>query len=54
MGNMEDWWTEEDGKEYEKRVDVMVEQANKVCLLLLCQGWFVFAYLSLTFLSLTV
>jgi putative endopeptidase len=27
-GNMEDWWTEEDGIEYEKRVEVMVEQAN--------------------------
>mmetsp|Transcript_14708 Transcript_14708/g.31952 ORF Transcript_14708/g.31952 Transcript_14708/m.31952 type:complete len:713 (+) Transcript_14708:123-2261(+) len=27
-GNMVDWWTEEDGKEYEKRVEVMVEQAN--------------------------
>ena len=24
-----DWWTEEDGKEYEARVEVMVEQANK-------------------------
>jgi len=28
-GTMTDWWTEEDAKEYEKRVDVMVEQANK-------------------------
>lgn len=28
-GNMVDWWTEEDGKEYERRVDVMVEQADK-------------------------
>ena len=28
-GNMEDWWTEEDGKEYERRVEVMVEQANE-------------------------
>lgn len=27
-GNLVDWWTEEDGKEYEKRVEVMVEQAN--------------------------
>eukprot|EP00978_Attheya_sp_CCMP212_P018763 scaffold51832_cov57-Attheya_sp.AAC.8 len=27
-GNMMDWWTEADGKEYDKRVDVMVEQAN--------------------------
>jgi putative endopeptidase len=27
-GNMIDWWTESDGKEYEKRVDVMVDQAN--------------------------
>ena len=27
-GNMVDWWTEDDGKEYEKRVEVMVEQAN--------------------------
>lgn len=26
---MVDWWTEEDGKEYEARVEVMVEQANK-------------------------
>ena len=26
---MVDWWTEEDGKEYESRVEVMVEQANK-------------------------
>lgn len=29
LGNMVDWWTEEDGKEYEARVEVMVEQANK-------------------------
>lgn len=28
-GNMEDWWTPEDGKEYEKRVDVMVKQADE-------------------------
>ena len=28
-GNMEDWWTKEDGEEYERRVDVMVQQANK-------------------------
>mmetsp|Transcript_9449 Transcript_9449/g.13950 ORF Transcript_9449/g.13950 Transcript_9449/m.13950 type:complete len:707 (+) Transcript_9449:44-2164(+) len=28
-GNMVDWWTEEDGKEYERRVEVMVEQADK-------------------------
>ena len=28
-GTMTDWWTEEDAKEYEQRVDVMVEQANK-------------------------
>ena len=28
-GNMVDWWTEEDGKEYERRVEVMVEQANE-------------------------
>ena len=27
-GVLNDWWTEEDGKEYEKRVEVMVEQAN--------------------------
>lgn len=27
-GNMLDWWTEADGAEYEKRVKVMVEQAN--------------------------
>ena len=27
-GNMIDWWTEEDAKEYESRVEVMVEQAN--------------------------
>jgi len=27
-GNMVDWWTEDDGKEYERRVEVMVEQAN--------------------------
>ena len=29
-GNMIDWWTKEDGEEYEKRVEVMVEQANKI------------------------
>ena len=28
-GNMVDWWTEGDGKEYEKRVEVMVKQANE-------------------------
>lgn len=28
-GNMVDWWSEEDGKEYEKRVKVMVDQAGK-------------------------
>lgn len=28
-GNMVDWWTDEDGKEYERRVQVMVEQAGK-------------------------
>jgi putative endopeptidase len=27
-GNMVDWWTEEDAKEYESRVEVMVDQAN--------------------------
>ena len=27
-GNMVDWWTEEDGKEYERRVKVMVDQAT--------------------------
>jgi len=27
-GNMLDWWTEEDATEYEKRVKVMIEQAN--------------------------
>uniref|UniRef100_A0A6T7QPN1 Peptidase M13 C-terminal domain-containing protein n=1 Tax=Hanusia phi TaxID=3032 RepID=A0A6T7QPN1_9CRYP len=27
-GNMVDWWTEEDGKEYEERADVMVKQAE--------------------------
>ncbi len=27
-GNMVDWWTEEDAKEYEKRVEVMVQQAD--------------------------
>jgi predicted metalloendopeptidase len=27
-GNMEDWWTEADGVEYEKRVEVMVKQAS--------------------------
>jgi len=29
-GNMMDWWTKDDGLEYEKRVEVMVEQANKI------------------------
>jgi putative endopeptidase len=29
-GNMVDWWTKDDAEEYEKRVDVMVEQANAV------------------------
>lgn len=28
-GNMVDWWTEGDGQEYEKRVEVMVKQANE-------------------------
>ena len=27
-GILNDWWSEEDGKEYEARVDVMVQQAN--------------------------
>ena len=27
-GILNDWWTEEDSSEYEKRVDVMVQQAN--------------------------
>jgi predicted metalloendopeptidase len=27
-GNMVDWWTEADGAEYEKRVEVMVKQAS--------------------------
>ena len=27
-GNMVDWWTEADSEEYERRVEVMVEQAN--------------------------
>jgi len=27
-GNMIDWWTPEDGQEYERRVEVMIEQAN--------------------------
>jgi len=27
-GNMMDWWTTGDGEEYERRVEVMVEQAN--------------------------
>ena len=27
-GNMVDWWTKEDAEEYEKRVEVMVNQAN--------------------------
>lgn len=29
-GNMVDWWTKEDGEEYDKRVAVMVRQANAV------------------------
>lgn len=29
-GNMVDWWTKDDAEEYEKRVEVMVEQANAV------------------------
>jgi putative endopeptidase len=28
-GTLTDWWTEEDAKEYESRVEVMVEQANQ-------------------------
>ena len=28
-GNMVDWWTKEDGEEYERRVEVMVNQANE-------------------------
>jgi len=28
LGVLNDWWTESDSKEYEKRVQVMVEQAN--------------------------
>ena len=28
-GALSDWWTEADGKEYESRVAVMVDQANK-------------------------
>lgn len=28
QGNMVDWWTPDDAAEYEKRVDVMVQQAN--------------------------
>lgn len=28
-GNMVDWWTADDAVEYEKRVDVMVQQANE-------------------------
>ena len=27
-GNLVDWWTEADGKEYERRVEVMVEQVK--------------------------
>ena len=27
-GNMVDWWSEEDAKEYEQRVSVMVQQAS--------------------------
>jgi len=29
QGNMEDWWTVADGEEYERRVEVMVNQANE-------------------------
>jgi len=29
-GNMIDWWTKEDGEEYERRVEVMVRQVNAV------------------------
>ena len=29
-GNMENWWTEEDQKNFEGRVEVMVNQAEKV------------------------
>lgn len=29
-GNMEDWWTPDDSDEYEKRVEVMVKQANAI------------------------
>ena len=28
MGVLNDWWTESDSEEYERRVDVMLEQAN--------------------------
>jgi len=28
-GNMVDWWTSSDGEEYERRVSVMVKQANE-------------------------
>ena len=28
-GTLADWWTEDDAEEYEKRVEVMVDQANK-------------------------
>ena len=28
-GVLRDWWTEDDGKEYEKRADVMVQQAEE-------------------------
>jgi putative endopeptidase len=27
-GNLVDWWTKEDGEEYERRANVMLEQAN--------------------------
>ena len=28
-GNLQDWWTADDAREYEKRVQVMVHQANQ-------------------------
>ena len=28
-GNMVDWWTSADGEEYERRVSIMVKQANE-------------------------
>lgn len=34
IGNMRDWWVEEDGKEYEKRAQVMIKQAGCYILLL--------------------